>query len=118
MQSSLRCAAILALLVGAIVAACGDPEADAEARRWGHHCLSGWDGNHDGFESRVRALLNDPGSMETHGTRTSQVNAGTGLHRITMDYSAKNAFGGRVRATATGLLDPDTCDVTVVDYGF
>ena len=35
-----------------------------------------------------------------------------------MDYSAKNAFGGRVRATATGLLDPDTCDVTVVDYGF
>ena len=31
-------------------------------------CLSPWDGNHNGFERLVRQHLNDPGSMEPHGT--------------------------------------------------
>ena len=31
-------------------------------------CFSAWDGNHDGFERLVKAGLNDPNSMEVHGT--------------------------------------------------
>ncbi len=31
-------------------------------------CVSAWDGNHEGFEALIRGVLNDPGSMETHGT--------------------------------------------------
>ena len=36
-------------------------------------CFSAWDGNHDDFERQVRELLNDPGSMETHGTYFNSV---------------------------------------------
>jgi len=121
--------AVLRLAVAALAGvtsiaalACTDStqsEQDAvQDREWGHHCLSPWDGNHDGFEDQIRALLNDPGSMKTHNTTTSRLIAGSGTHHINMDYSAKNAFGGRVRTTATGYLDPDTCEVIVANYGF
>ena len=81
----------------------------AKDREGGHHCLSPWDGNHDGFESQIRALRNDPGSMKTQSTTTSRMIAGSGTHRINMDYSPKHALAGVIRTAATGYLDPDTC---------
>ena len=90
----------------------GDAD-EAEERRKGFHCLTEWDGNHDGLEVLVKDQLNDPGSMETHSTRITPVNA-DGKHIIFMEFSAKNAFGGRVRNTAGGLVDPETCEATLV----
>ena len=88
------------------------PAVSAEDRRKGFHCLSGWDGNHDGLEALVRAELNDPGSMETHETRITPVDA-NGDHTIIMDFSAKNAFGGRVRHEAVGKVSQATCRATL-----
>ena len=79
--------------------------------RQGFHCLSDWDGNHDGLEALTRARLNDPGSMETYSTVISQ--AVNGRHRIKMEFGARNAFGGMVRHTVIGWADHETCEATL-----
>ena len=119
LQAGCGCA-VLILVAIIIVSGCmaifggdsGDSEPTAEERRKGFHCLSSWDGNHNGLEELVRRRLNDPGSMETHETRIGPVDS-SGRHRIIMDFSAKNAFGGRVRNTATGWVDNRTCEATL-----
>ncbi len=78
---------------------------DAEERRKGFHCLSQWDGNHDGLEALIRDRLNDPGSMETIVTRIAPADA-QGDHRIQLEFTAKNALGGRVRHTTTHYISP------------
>ena len=78
-------------------------------------CLSLWDGNHDDFERQVRELLNDPDSMETHSTRFGTIE---GQFFLIMDYGARNAFGGMVRTEAIAIMDTETCEVFVLDYGF
>ena len=85
----------------------------AEERRKGFHCLSEWDGNHDGLEALIRDRLNDPGSMETIATRIAPADA-QGDHRIQLDFTAQNAFGGRVRSTAYGWVSQATCEATLV----
>ncbi len=107
--------ALLALTMATL--ACGqseeDKQATAEERRQGFHCLSAWDGNHDGLETLVKQHLNDPSSMETHQTLISPVVDGT--HRIKMEFGAANAFGGMVRHVAIGYIDHETCEATL-DY--
>ena len=81
--------------------------------------MSVWDGNHEGFEKQIRDLLNDPDSMSTHGTYYSSADSiSDGVIRIKLNYSAANAFGGKVRTDAYGDMDVRTCAVSVVDYGF
>ena len=80
-------------------------------------CLSPWDGNHDGFENQIRPLLNDERSMETHETRFTTVPIGGDRVLIEMVYSAANAYGGRVKTVATGYMNFETCDVSVVTTG-
>ena len=82
-------------------------------RHQGFHCLSAWDGNHAGLDRLVRDQLNDPGSMDTHTTRISPADA-NGDHFIIIDFSAKNAFGGRVRYEARGFVDSETCKARLV----
>ena len=84
----------------------------AEYERKGFHCLDGWDGNHNGLEALVRAVLNDPGSMETYDTLVSPVE--NGEHTIVMDFGARNMLGGMVRATAVGTYDNKTCEAVLV----
>lgn len=89
-------------------------ESEDEAfRRRGFHCLSAWDGNHDGLEALIRDQLNDPGSMETHNTFIAPLDE-TGFHAIRLEFSAKNAFGGRVRHTAWGFIDHKTCEAVLI----
>ena len=38
-----------------------------------------------------------------------------GRHVIRLEFTAKNAFGGRVRHTAAGYVDNKTCEATLVD---
>lgn len=80
-------------------------------------CLDPWDGNHNGFEDQIRPLLNDEDSMETHETRFGVEEYAPEQVVIVMVYSAENAYGGRVKATASGLLNYRTCKVTVVLTG-
>ena len=61
-----------------------------EDRRKGFHCLSPWNGHHDGFERLVRGQLNDPDSLRTDSTAI--VPAEEGVHIIRMEFGAKNAF--------------------------
>jgi len=87
--------------------------AGAEDRRKGFHCLSAWDGNHDGLEALIRDRLNDPDSMETTKTEIAPVDE-DGDHLIRLTFTAKNAFGGRVRNVAYGWVDHDTCKATLI----
>ena len=80
-------------------------------------CLDPWDGNHTGFEDQIRPLLNDEGSMETHETRFGVTPDENNEVPIRMEYSAENAFGGRVKVVAIGRLNFETCRVTVIDTG-
>ena len=106
----------LGLLTILVALGCGqtaeDLAKDAEDRTKGFHCLSKLDGNHDGLEALIRERLNDPGSMETIETRIAAANA-QGDHRIELDFTAKNAFGGRVRNTAHGWVSQSTCVATL-----
>ena len=51
----------------------------SEDERKGFHCLSPWDGNHDGLEGLIRDELNDPGSMETYERVRITVSCGLGV---------------------------------------
>ncbi len=88
---------------------------EREEKRKGFHCLSKWDGNHDGLEALVRMQMNDPGSMKTYVTRITPVSEfQQGNHYVEMDFGGKNAFGGMVRHTAHAWVDPDTCEATLL----
>lgn len=112
-------AVIVAVVAGLIGSCEGDGDdgdssaAEAEERRKGFHCLSAWDGNHDGLEALVRQHLNDPGSMETYETRIAPVDA-DGQHVIIMEFGARNAFGGMVRSEAVGTIDNETCEAALL----
>ena len=80
-------------------------------------CLSPWDGNHEGFEAQIRPLLNNEGSMQTHSTRFGVEPGPDGRSLIQMEYSAENIFGGRVKTIAWGQLDPNNCEVEVIESG-
>ena len=87
----------------------------AENMRKGFHCLSDWDGNHDGLERLVRDRLNDPDSMETDTTRILPSGSwGDDDHAVSMDFRARNAFGGMIRNTGSGWVDHETCEATLL----
>ena len=90
---------VLLCLVGCGMSA-EEEAAKAEDIRKGFHCLSAWDGNHDGLEALVRAELVDPASMETYDTRIAPVDELNGKHTLIMDFGSRNSFGGMVRNTA------------------
>lgn len=78
-------------------------------RRSGFHCLSRWDGSHREFVRTIKRQLNDPDSFEHDETRVTPEKAGE--HQIMMYFRAKNAFGGTIRALATGRYDHESCAV-------
>ena len=85
----------------------------AEERQKGFHCLSAWDGNHDGLEDLIKAKLKDPDSMETIETKITPVDA-NGNHAVFLKYRARNSFGGMVVEQAFGIVDNDTCEATLL----
>lgn len=68
-------------------------EEDAENKRKGFHCLSGWDGSEPDVVEAVKRTLRDPGSFEHVKTTITPVNA-KGFHYLIMIYRARNGFGG------------------------
>ena len=83
-------------------------EDEREEVRKGFHCLSFWDGSSGIFKDAVKEHLNDPNSLEEIETRIAPVE--NDRHFILMDFTAKNRFGGRIRHTAYGYLNAETCD--------
>jgi TM2 domain-containing membrane protein YozV len=109
--------AAVALIVTCVVAVMGGSESSdadkAEEKRKGFHCLSPYDGNHDGLERLIKARLLDPDSMQTIGTRLTPVDA-NGNHRVFLEYRARNALGGMWVQEAKGSMDNETCEATLL----
>ena len=63
-------------------------------------------------------MLNDPSSMETHGTYFNASDSlSDGTITIRLDYSSGNVFGGMERTSAWAEMDTD-CEIAIVtDYG-
>ncbi len=85
---------------------------DAREKRYGFHCLSGWDGSHLDLVSEVKRRLNDPRSFEHAETRTWSVTP-EGRNQILMTYRARNGFGAMMLGKAVGTFDNETCDIDV-----
>ena len=86
-------------------------------RRKGFHCLSAWDGNHDGLERLVKRHLKDPNSMKTYETLiapATEDSDGRLRHYIVMEFGATNSFGAMVRTKAVGWIDHDHCTATLL----
>ena len=114
---------ILAIIVGAYIVG-GDgktggekgqakatqtSQEDAEKRRKGFHCLSGWDGSHRDFVQRVSEGLREPDSFEHVETRITPVVDGN--HNLFMKFRAKNGFGGTNLGTATATIHQLDCSL-------
>ena len=84
------------------------PTADEAAEK----CLSGWDGSHRATNERIKAELRSPDSFEHVKTlyRTTLTQGGRILV-LTVEFSAENAFGARLRGTGFGDVDVQTCQV-------
>ena len=84
-------------------------------RKQGLHCLSGWDGSNRSLVDQVKRQLREPTSFEHVETDIQpEVN---GKHSITMEYRARNGFGGMDVATAEGTVDHETCEATLIEAG-
>jgi hypothetical protein len=84
-------------------------------RQRGFHCLSGWDGSNASLVEQVKSQLREPSSFE-HISTSIEPDV-SGKHNITMEYRARNGFGGMDVATAEGVVDHETCDATLIDAG-
>lgn len=78
----------------------------------GFHCLSGWDGSHSDFVAQVKRGLRDPDSFEHIKTLVGAKK--DGWHSITMEYRAKNGFGGLTAGSAVGIYLNFNCEVTLI----
>lgn len=97
----------------------GALEETETASDWVERCWSRWDGNWEQLEDVIRPTLNDPSSMETSQTRyLSSDSVEDGTLTVWLDYSAENAFGGRVQLTAVAEMGQDCEVVEVLFFGW
>lgn len=80
----------------------------AEEIRQGVHCINVWDGSHPQFKREVRRRMLDPESFEHIETRVTPVSE-RGMHKIYMDYRARNGLGGVGLGTASGIYSNSDC---------
>ena len=69
--------------------------------------FSPWSGEHRLLVDTVKKTLNDPGSFEHLETTTMRGTGWPDNFIVKMDYTAKNAYGGRVRASVTVLVSSE-----------
>jgi len=63
----------------------------------------------------IKPTLNDAGSFEHVETLVSPVNS-EDIHRMTMKFRAKNAFGGLVLTQAKGKYRDSDCELVDLSY--
>lgn len=104
---------------GATPAPAAKATPDAEAakqdadRKAGFHCLSKWDGSHRDLVRAVEPSLRDPDSFEHIETRITPVNA-KGFHLLTMQYRARNGFGGMAIGTLRATVKNSDCSFEIL----
>ena len=81
--------------------------AQAEKKRKGLHCLSGWDGSHSAVKRAVEKSMRNPDSFDHIATRITPVN--DGQHVLTMQYRGQNGFGGMSLESVIATIDNKTC---------
>lgn len=81
-----------------------------EDKRKGFHCLSAWDGSHPDLERFVEDRLVDPDSYEHIKTLVSPV-SGIGTHNISMQFRARNGFGGMTIGSASAVITQEDCKI-------
>lgn len=79
----------------------------AEEQTKGFHCLSAWDGSHDGIVRFTKEKLRDPSSFEH--VRTEIAPNDKGVHSIRMQFRVKNGFGGMSVGMAVGEIHNNGC---------
>ena len=118
---------LLVFIVSAVLAgrcACSEPDeappsVPQSAKDVFENCVNPLDGNHDEFEALIRDRLNDPSSMDTHGTYYDASDSiSDGSITIRLDYSAANAYGGMVRTDANAEMRNDCSIKEVITYGW
>ena len=90
-------------------------EAEAEERRSGFHCLSGWDGSNRSMVEQVRAVMRNPSSFEH--VETAIYPNDKGEHGVWMTFRAENGFGGMNVERRYGRIDHETCNARVLPDG-
>ena len=85
----------------------------AADRKSGFHCLSSWDGSHRQLVRALKLSLRDPDSFEHVETRITPANA-KGEHLLTMQYRARNGFGGMNIGRLIATVKNSDCSVTIV----
>lgn len=85
----------------------------AADRQAGFHCLGAWDGSHRKLRDEVKNRMRDPDSFEHVVTKVTPVSTG-GTHTLTMQFRAKNGFGGMNVGSVTALVQNDGCGYTIL----
>ena len=83
---------------------------EADRKRKGFHCLSGWNGSHRALADAVKNTMRDPDSFEVSETRISPEDT-AGRHTVLMEFRAKNGFGGTNVGIATGTIRNGDCSL-------
>jgi hypothetical protein len=117
----MKTAVILTAVITALsLSACGKSEAEkaaeiaqkAENKRKGFHCLSAYDGAHNGVERWLKNNLRDPDSYKHVETKIAPVK--DGKHILITSYRAKNGFGGYVGGVVLAEVNHETCQATII----
>ncbi|MCY4546210.1 MAG: hypothetical protein OXD39_13340 [Gemmatimonadetes bacterium] len=105
----------LLMIFGSVCAVCIDATRDTQVEEPADPIqekidaqFSAWDGSHRNLVAAVEKTLNDPGSFEHLETRTMKGSNYPRTFLVSMQYTAKNAFGGRVRNTVVCEVDVET----------
>ena len=79
---------------------------------WEERCFSAWDGSVRSMIDRVKAdpRVTAPETFEHQETRYTSARGSDGRYGVRMQFTVKNVFGVPFRYTATGWVDPATCD--------
>ncbi len=86
---------------------------EADRRKAGHHCLSGWDQTHMALKRALIQSLRNPDSFDHIETLITPV-LDDGTHILTLTYRAENGFGGMDIGQVIAQIDNETCAVTEI----
>lgn len=84
-----------------------EARANMERRRSGWDCRSVWDGSHPRLVRHIKPMLREPDSFEHISTQVGE--AGGGWHKVTMQYRARNGFGGMSIGEVTAEYESGNC---------
>lgn len=82
-------------------------EIEAQKRHHGDHCRTD---SYVAVRMMIERSLHDPGSLDVLNWAMSPRNTETNSHRMIVEFTAKNAFGGRVRSIASTYVSHETCN--------